>query len=111
MVDVEIIEFKTPSGAAKLIFLTNLEGEGYEEQSLTQVLTEYFSQWGLIFNVKLILEDDGDKKYIAFVRYYSALATASARRSNKGFIQSTLMPIFDKVDSTIPPTHPPLRIF
>ena len=87
MVDVEIIEFKPPSGASKLIFLTQLESEGYEEESLTQVLTEYFSQWGLIFTVKLFLEDD--KKYIAFVRYYSALATASARQSNKGFIQST----------------------
>merc|ERR1719397_688850 len=84
MVDVEIIDFKTPTGAAKLLFLTKLKSEEHDEGSLTNVLTGYFSRWGLLFTVKVISKDDPDKTFIAYVRYYSAMATASARRHNEG---------------------------
>ena len=85
MVDVEILEFKAPTGAAKLIFLTKIQSQlEQDEATLTEVLTQHFSQWGLVHSVRLIPEDDDDKTYFAYVRYYSGQATASARRHNEG---------------------------
>ena len=85
MVDVEILEFKAPTGAAKLVFLTKIQSQAdHEEEDLRGILTQHFSQWGLVHSVRLMAEDDEDKTYLAYLRYYSVQATASARRHNEG---------------------------
>ena len=85
MVDVEIIEFKAPTGAAKLIFLTKIQSHaGHEEAAISEILLQHFSQWGLVHSVRLLAEDDEEKTYLAYLRYYSVQATASARRHNNG---------------------------
>ena len=84
MVDVEIIEFKAPTGAAKLIFLTKIQSHaGHEEAAISEILLQHFSQWGLVHSVRLLLDDE-EKTYLAYLRYYSVQATASARRHNNG---------------------------
>ena len=86
MVDVEIIEFKAPTGAAKLIFLTKIQSQvDHDEVAITELLTQYFSRWGLVHSLRLrSSEDDDDKTYFAYLRYYSVKATAMARRHNEG---------------------------
>ena len=85
MVDVEIIEFKAPTGAARLLLLTKIQSQAdHEEEALTEILAQHFSQWGLVHSVRLMAEDEEDKTYLAYLRYYSVQATASARRHNEG---------------------------
>ena len=85
MLDVEIIEFKAPTGAAKLLLLTKIQSQAeHDEGSLTELLSQHFSQWGLVHTVRLMPEDDDDKTYFAYLRYYSVQATAEARRNNEG---------------------------
>ena len=83
MVDVELIEFKAPSGGAKSLFLTQIKSEESDPAAVSQMLTEHFSQWGLVYNVKVLPSDD-DETHIAYVRYYSTRAAAFARRHNEG---------------------------
>ena len=85
MVDVEIIEFKAPTGAARLLVLNKIQSQAeHDEGSLTEILSQHFSQWGLVHSVRLMPEDDDEKTYFAYLRYYSVQATALARRHNEG---------------------------
>jgi len=87
MVDVEIIDFKAPSSASKLLFLTQIESRGnLQAPVLTPLLTDHFSKWGLVHSVRL-LPADGGNTHVAYIRYYSARATASARRHNQGLVR------------------------
>ena len=93
MVDVEIIDFKAPSSASKLVFLSQVESDaGIQGEALTHVLTDHFSRWGLVHSVRVLPSDD-QTTHIAYVRYFSARATASARRHNQGVesLQSHIM--------------------
>ena len=87
MVDVELIEFKAPTGSSKLIFLTKIQSRAdHDEAAITEILTQYFSRWGLLHSVRLMTEEDEDKTYLAYLRYYSVRATALARRHNQGLV-------------------------
>ena len=87
MSDIEIIEFKTPSGAATLLYLTQIETcGGLEESEVRSGLREHFSQWGLLYSLNISQSDDNSSHLYCYIRYYSVRATARAKIDNKGEI-------------------------
>ena len=87
MSDIEIIEFKIPSGAATLLYLTQIETSGdVEEFEVRSGIWEHFSQWGLLYSLNMSQSDHDPSHLYCYLRYYSARATASAKIDNKGEI-------------------------
>ena len=90
MSDIEIIEFKTPSGAATLLYLTQIETTGdVMEDEVKSCLREHFSQWGLLYSLNLSQSDDNFSHLYCYIRFYSARSTARAKIDNKGDIVQT----------------------
>ena len=81
MSDIEIIEFKTPTGSSTSLYLSQFECEGLEDSKIVNILHEHFSKWGLIYNLNL---SKCALDYYCYIRYYSARAACKAKRENKG---------------------------
>ena len=84
MSDIEIIEFKTPTGSSTSLYLSQFECEGLEESKIVNILQKHFSKWGLIYNLNLSKCDSDALDYYCYIRYYSARAACKAKRENKG---------------------------
>ena len=82
MLDLEIIEFKSPTGSATNLYLYQLESDGNDENELSTSIHEHFSKWGLIHSVNISKSDDGT--FYSYVRFYSVRSSCKARRENKG---------------------------
>ena len=82
MLDLEIIEFKSPTGSATTFYLYQLESDGNDENELSTSIHEHFSKWGLIHSVNISKSDDGT--FYSYVRFYSVRSSCKARRENKG---------------------------
>ena len=96
MSDIEIIEFKPPSGAATLLYLTQIETNGEVEASeVRSGLWEHFSQWGLLYSLNISPSDDNSSHLYCYIRYYSVRATARAKIDNKGEILQIKYSFFD----------------
>ena len=86
MSDIEIIEFKTPTGSSTSLYLSQFECEGLEESKIVTILHEHFSKWGLIYNLNLSKCDSDPTDYYCYIKYYSSRAACKAKRENKGTV-------------------------
>ena len=96
MSDIEIIEFKIPSGAATLLYLTQIETSGdVEESEVRSGIREHFSQWGLLYSLNLSHSDHTPSQLYCYLRYFSARAAARAKIENKGGMLKSENSLFD----------------
>ena len=98
MSDIEIIEFKIPSGAATLLYLTQIETSGdVEESEVRSGIREHFSQWGLLYSLNLSHSDHNHtpSQLYCYLRYFSARAAARAKIENKGGMLKSENSLFD----------------
>jgi len=82
MADVEVLEFKIPQGSSTLLYLPQVTVVGLNEEQVYGGLYDHFSKWGLLYNININKETDGD--WYCYLRYYASRAASMARRDNRG---------------------------
>ena len=85
MADVEIIEFKIPHGSTTLLYLPQVIVTGsLSIEQVYRVLFDYFSKWGLLYNLTVTPCEEAVAESYCYLRYYSSRAASIARRDNRG---------------------------
>jgi len=86
MADVEILEFKIPHGSSTLLYLPQITVVDMDEEQVYTALYDYFSKWGLLYNINVKKSEEVDEDWYCYVRYYSTRAASMARRDNRGSV-------------------------